>query len=105
MSEPEPELGLGVVRGVKAGKVKLWFPASAETRIYAWPGAPLARVKFAPGERVAWEGGGGVVQSARQQEHVLWYTVDGREVAEASLSGILSRRGLMPHVRSTAERV
>ncbi len=93
MSEPEPELGLGVVRGVKAGKVKLWFPASAETRIYAWPGAPLARVKFAPGERVAWEGGGGVVQSARQQDHVLWYTVDDREVAETALSGILSRRG------------
>ena len=62
MSEPEPELGLGVVRGLAKAMVKVWFPAAEETRIYAWPGAPLLRVKFLPGERVIWPGGSGVVE-------------------------------------------
>ncbi len=93
MSEPEPELGLGVVRGVKAGKVKLWFPASAETRIYAWPGAPLARVTFGKGERIAWQGGHGLVESVRDQGGVRYYQTVAGEISEESLDGILSRRG------------
>ena len=93
MSEPEPELGLGVVRGVKAGKVKLWFPASAETRIYAWPGAPLVRVTFGKGERIEWQGGHGLVESVRDQGGVLHYQTEEGEISEESLAGTLSRRG------------
>jgi len=93
MSEPEPELGLGVVRGLAKAKIKVWFPASEETRIYAWPGAPLLRVKFSPGERVTWPGGSGVVESLREEGGVVWYRVAEWEVRESELSGLMSRRG------------
>ena len=93
MSETEPELGLGVVRGVKAGKVKLWFPASEETRLYAWPGAPLVRVTFAPGECVSWQNGQGSVEAVTGQPGILTYHIGGLEIGEDQLSGTLSRRG------------
>ena len=93
MSETEPELGLGAVRAVKAGKVKLWFPAAEETRIYAWPGAPLVRVAFASGESIAWAGGHGIVNEVQDHRGVLTYHVDGLEIGEDQLSGTLARRG------------
>ncbi len=92
-SGPEPELGLGVVRALAKGKVKLWFPAPEATRHYAWPGAPLVRVVFKSGERVAWDGGTGVVESVREEAGVVYYKVHGVEFPEASLSGTLGRRG------------
>ena len=93
ISEPEPELGLGIVQGLAKAKVKLRFPATAETRLYAWPGAPLVRVKFSSGERVAWEGGCGAVKYISEHAGVLTYHVNDLEIGEDQLSGTLSRRG------------
>ena len=100
MSEPEPELGLGVVRAVAPGKVKLWFSAAEATRIYAWPGAPLVRVQFGPGERVVWQGGSGLVEAVGSVEGVRWYRVDGVVVREPELSGTMSRRGPLDRLAS-----
>lgn len=93
MSEPEPELGLGVVRGVRDGRVKLWFPAAEESRIYAWPGAPLVRVIFGQGDRIAWEGGSEIVEAVREEGGLEYYTTSAGEVGEDFLDGTLSRRG------------
>ncbi len=93
MSESEPELGLGLVRGVRLGKVKLWFPAAEESRVYAWPGAPLVRVEFAQGDTITWPGGIGRVSDITVRENVLTYLCDGQTISEDQLSGTLSRRG------------
>ena len=93
ISEPEPELGLGVVQGLAKAKVKVRFPAAGETRIYAWPGAPLVRVKFGSGERVSWEAGSGIVEAVTAHAGVLTYHTGGLEIGEDQLSGTLSRRG------------
>ncbi|MDB6069243.1 MAG: polymerase associated protein RapA [Verrucomicrobiales bacterium] len=98
MSGPEPELGLGVVRGVAKGKVKLWFPAASETRIYAWPGAPLVRVKYGAGEVVSWDGGAGPVQWAEERDGVMHYQIGGVEISEAVISGRMGRRGPLDRV-------
>ncbi len=50
ISESEPELGLGSVLGRDGRLVRIEFPAAGETRSYAAAGAPLSRVRFAPGD-------------------------------------------------------
>ncbi|GAB5527805.1 MAG: RNA polymerase-associated protein RapA [Roseivirga sp.] len=51
-SEGEPELGVGTVTEMGKGRVKLYFPLSEETRLYAMADAPLKRVIFKPGDTV-----------------------------------------------------
>ncbi len=93
MTAAEPELGLGVVRARTPAAVKVWFPAARETRTYAWPGAPLQRVAFRPGETIHWEGGSGAVAAVTPCGDLLVYEVDGQSLPEAALSGHLARRG------------
>ncbi len=52
VSGAEPDLGLGTVLEVQQRTVTLAFPASGETRTYARQGAPLSRVRFAPGDNI-----------------------------------------------------
>ena len=103
MSVPEPELGLGVVRGLARTKIKLWFPAADETRIYAWPGAPLVRVRFGIGERISWEEGSGLVEAVWEADDVLWYRVGEEEIRESDLSASMSRRGPLDRLAMGAE--
>src|SRR5690554_181959 len=46
----EPELGVGILTETGKGQVKVFFPRSNETRLYAWDNAPLRRVVFKPGD-------------------------------------------------------
>ncbi|MES2708713.1 MAG: helicase-related protein [Verrucomicrobiota bacterium] len=92
-SDPEPELGLGLVTGAHGGRVTVNFPATGEKRVYAWPGAPLARVIFHPGDRVEGPGGPGKVESVREENGLIFYQITGVEIPEAELSGLLARRG------------
>ncbi|RTL01964.1 MAG: RNA polymerase-associated protein RapA, partial [Neisseriaceae bacterium] len=50
ISDTETELGLGQVTEVDFRLVKVEFPASKETRVYAKNNAPLTRVIFHPGD-------------------------------------------------------
>jgi ATP-dependent helicase HepA len=52
MSTAEPELGLGLVLEADRRQVRLFFPASEETRIYSADSAPISRVSFKTGDRV-----------------------------------------------------
>ena len=51
ISEMEPELGLGTVLDISNGRVKVYFTASGEMRLYASQRAPLRRVEFRVGTR------------------------------------------------------
>ncbi len=53
ISDTETELGLGQVADVDFRLVKVEYPASGETRVYAKNNAPLTRVIFHPGDSVA----------------------------------------------------
>ncbi|MCZ6722784.1 MAG: hypothetical protein O6938_02580, partial [Gammaproteobacteria bacterium] len=50
ISAAELQLGIGMVVEVEHRTVSIIFPATTETRIYARQGAPLSRVRFAPGD-------------------------------------------------------
>jgi ATP-dependent helicase HepA len=52
ISEAEPELGLGSVIAFESNRVTVLYIASGERRTYAADNAPLARVRFVPGETV-----------------------------------------------------
>ena len=48
----EPELGVGILTETGKGQVKVFFPRSNETRLYALDNAPLRRVVFKPGDTI-----------------------------------------------------
>jgi ATP-dependent helicase HepA len=51
-SEGEPELGVGILTETSKGRVRIQFPISNETRLYAISSAPLRRVVFKPGDTI-----------------------------------------------------
>jgi len=51
-SEGEPELGVGIVTETSKGRVKMHFPITGETRLYAIENAPLRRVLFKTGDTI-----------------------------------------------------
>ncbi len=92
ISEPEPELGLGIVLEVEGNRVKMFFPASNGMRLYAAASAPLRRVRFKVGDTVAsHEGDKFVVQLVNERsDGVLTYGgPKGERVIETQLSDFL----------------
>ena len=53
VSDAEPELGLGMIIEVDHRSITLAFAASGTTRQYAFANAPLTRISFDPGDRIA----------------------------------------------------
>ena len=95
VSGAEPGLGLGTVVGVEHRTVTLVFPATGETRTYARQGAPLARVRFSPGDTVS--DGDDVrltVESADEHDGLLVYHVRdaqgrARHIGEQALNAAM----------------
>ncbi|QGU33912.1 RNA polymerase-associated protein RapA [Thermochromatium tepidum ATCC 43061] len=52
LSETQSELGLGLVEAVEGRHVRILYPATGETRIYARDQAPLVRLVVRRGERI-----------------------------------------------------
>jgi len=52
-SYPEAELGLGVVKALVDRRIVLLFPATGEERTYAENNAPLSRIVYPVGDRIA----------------------------------------------------
>lgn len=91
ISTSEPALGLGTVVEVPHGRVKLHFPAAEETRLYAFENAPLVRVRFKPGDRIARRDGSEfVVLEVREHDELLTYLGAEDEVPETDLLDSLS---------------
>lgn len=87
LSETEPELGLGVLLEVEAGRVTVLFPAAEERRLYAFETAPLRRVRFAPGDRLALhDGTDALVEQVVEENGLLVYRTDRGPVPEIDLS-------------------
>lgn len=82
LSETQTELGLGLVTAIEGRRVSIFFPATGETRIYAWENSPLSRVLFQPGERVRVPGGEDLrVTAIKEEGGVVTYfceDVEGR---------------------------
>jgi ATP-dependent helicase HepA len=52
LSETQTELGLGIVAAVEGRHVRIEYPATGETRLYARNEAPLVRLVVGRGERI-----------------------------------------------------
>lgn len=86
VSEPEPELGLGIVEEVDGYRVSLGFPASGEHRIYAAGASVLKRVLFRVGERVSSKSGVGfAVEEFEDVDGLYTYRGDGQSICEDEL--------------------
>lgn len=93
ISEPEPELGLGIVLDVEPGRVKMFFPASNAMRLYAEAAAPLRRVRFKVGDAVRSHEGESftvAVVSERSDGVVTYGSAKGERLIETQLSDILT---------------
>ena len=74
ISETEPELGLGMVLSAEGNRVTLLFVAASDRRIYATQNAPLARVRFVPGDQIeSQEGWKMIVRSVEEEGGLLIY--------------------------------
>ncbi len=91
VSDGEPELGLGILRKSGDGRVEIDFPAAGEKRVYAIGTAPLRRVRFLPGDRIASRDGlQGLVEGVREDAGLRIYQTDAGEIHERDLSDSIS---------------
>lgn len=91
ISTSEPALGLGLVLSAEFNRVEIHFPAAEETRLYALDSAPLVRVRFKVGDRIAnSEGKEFCVTEIREDGPLLVYHGEGTEMPEAHLLDSLS---------------
>lgn len=88
-SELEPELGIGTVTETAKGRVKLHFPASGESRLYASDNAPVRRVRFGVGDTVVdHDGRSLVVESVDESEALIQYRGQGKRISEVDLGSM-----------------
>ncbi len=91
ISESEPELGLGSVLRVTGRTVWVVFSASDETREYALDNAPLRRVRFQVGDSIKGQADRTlIVNRVTEENGLLVYGGEGRELAETELSDTIS---------------
>jgi len=94
VSEPEPELGLGVVMSTDDGRVGVSFPAAGEQRLYGQGTTVLKRVQFREGQKVATRTGDVfVVESVEDEGGLLVYSGGGKRVSEQAVSDVAGATG------------
>ena len=108
-SEMEPELGVGIVAAVEGRRVHLRFPQGDVVRIYAAGSAPLQRVRFHPGDRVADDRGATMaIERVAHDGDLLVYHGRGLRLREDRLSARLTldhpKTRLMAGQRDTGGR-
>jgi len=91
VSEPEPELGLGLVTSVDGRRVGVAFPAAGEQRLYAADAAALKRARFRPGERISGKDGQTLeVERVSEEGGLLVYSGGGAALREDELADATS---------------
>lgn len=84
ISEPEPELGLGIVESVEKHQLRIAFKAANEVRLYAPDNAPIKRVAFREGDTiVTQENQSLVIEAVREVDGLLVYVSGNTEIPEA----------------------
>ena len=74
ISHSETELGLGIVTDIANRRVKILYPAAAESRVYAIDNAPLSRIQYNIGDTVLDNDENTiVVTSITENDHLLTY--------------------------------
>lgn len=87
VSEPEPELGLGIVEGVASYRVEVSFPGTGEKRLYASDTPILKRVLFRVGEKISTRDGVSfTVEEIEDVDGFLTYVGEGQRASEDLLS-------------------
>ncbi len=93
-SEAEPELGIGIVTETAKGRVKIHFPISGETRLYAVETAPLSRVRFKIGDTISDQDGRVIViDSVHEEDDLILYVGQGKTISEANLGNVTVQHG------------
>lgn len=88
-SAGEPELGVGIVTEVSKGKVRISFPASAETRQYSIESAPLLRTIFKPGHTIVDQQGQTLlIEEVKLEGGLYTYFGKGRRLGEPELGDV-----------------
>lgn len=101
MSEPEPELGLGVVVSLEYGRIGVSFPAAGEQRLYAQGTTVLSRVQFREGQKVATRAGQVFeVESVEETDGLLTYVGGGQRVPEDEVSDVAGATGPLDRLMS-----
>jgi ATP-dependent helicase HepA len=99
-SEGEPELGVGIVKSVENGRVKIDFPLSGETRLYAMENAPLRRVLFKIGDTIKdAQDRPLVVDRVDRGDDLITYFGGGRSLSEAELGNVSVTHGVDDRLR------
>lgn len=87
ISEPEPELGLGIVTCFVDHQVQVRFPGADAVRQYAADTAPLQRVQFQIGDEIESEDGIALyIDDVEEHDGLLIYHGNGQRLPEAELS-------------------
>lgn len=85
-SSGEPELGIGIVKEVNERNVRIHFPSSNETRLYAIESAPLQRAMFKIGDTVKDKHGQSLSIEQVVLENALYiYYGSGRKLYESEI--------------------
>jgi ATP-dependent helicase HepA len=93
-SQGEPELGVGILIETGKGKVKVHFPKTNETRLYASESAPLRRVVFKPGDIIRDKNQQSLlIEQVELQDGLYLYSGKGRKLSEAELGEISASHG------------
>ncbi|HSI74766.1 MAG TPA: RNA polymerase-associated protein RapA [Lunatimonas sp.] len=94
-SKGEPELGIGILTEISKGKVKVYFPRSDETRLYALESAPLLRVVFKPGDTIADTNKQSLlIQRVELEDDLYIYYGKDRKLSEADLGDVTATHGV-----------
>lgn len=94
-SEGEPELGVGIVTETGNGRVKIHFPISDETRMYAMENAPLRRVLFKLGDTIMDATKRPLlIERVQQDEKLFIYFGQDRSLSEADLGDVSVNHGV-----------
>ena len=89
MSEPEPELGLGIVVKVENYRILVDYPAVGEQRLYAKDTPALRRIRFHEGESVSDDSGNRItIEALEEVDGLITYIGKGNaRVREDVITG------------------
>src|SRR5690554_1618011 len=94
-SKGEPELGIGILTETSNRKVKVYFPMSNETRMYALESAPLRRVVFKPGDTIEDTTNQSLlIQRVELEDGLYMYYGEDKKISEAELGDMSVNYGV-----------
>lgn len=89
-------MGIGILKEVSQRKVKIYFPLSDETRVYAMESAPLRRVVFKPGDTIEDINQQTVLIERVELENGLYvYYGNDKKMSEAELGDVSVHYGVV----------